>query len=413
MSYTLLIARRYLTAKRKTGFISLIASISISGVALGAAALIITLCIISGFEKEMKSKFIGFDAHVRLKTFEGTTPITDASSIESLLQSVDEVEAVSPYVEKEAMIRSRHKAEGIIVKGIREDRARDVLSIEKDLLASIDPGRIRLERSGTGELPGIVIGKKLADKLQVRLGDKVTLFSLRQSMSFVEQPRVRQFSVAGIYRSGLAEYDNVTVYVDLTDAQTLFDYGSALTGFEIRLKQLEHAEEVSEFLGRKLGYPYYSRTWRELHRSLFSWLETNNFVMMVIFSLIIVVAAFNIVGTLFMIVIEKTRDIGILRSLGARKRHIRQVFLMEGALIGALGGGLGSLIALVLCSLQRQYRLVGLNSDVYFMDSVPVDMQGNFFAIITAFAVLLCILAAVFPSLRAAHMDPVDAIRYE
>ncbi len=412
MSYTLLIARRYLTAKRKTGFISLIASISISGVALGAAALIITLCIISGFEKEMKSKFIGFDAHVRLKTFEGTTPITDASSIESLLQSIDDVEAVSPYVEKEAMIRSRRKAEGIIVKGIREDRARDVLSIEKDLLASIDPGRIRLKR-GAGELPGIVIGKKLADKLQVRLGDRVTLFSLRQSMSFVEQPRVRQFSVAGIYRSGLAEYDNVTVYVDLADAQTLFDYGSALTGFEIRLKQLELAEEVSELLGRKLGYPYYSRTWRELHRSLFSWLETNNFVMMVVFSLIIVVAAFNIVGTLFMIVIEKTRDIGILRSLGARKRHIRQVFLMEGALIGALGGGLGSLIALVLCSLQRQYRLVGLNSDVYFMDSVPVDMQGNFFAIITAFAVLLCILAAVFPSLRAAHMDPVDAIRYE
>lgn len=413
MYYPFFIAKKYLWAKRKTGFISVIAYISIAGVALGTAALIITMSIISGFERELRSKFITFDSHIRVKTFEGTPLISDYNELESKIRTIPEIKGVSPYVEKEAMIRSKRSTDGIIIKGIDQDRVDQSLDIRRDVIHSMSDIKIDLKKSNPVELPGAMIGKKLADKLFVNIGDKVAVFSLQNTLAFIRQPKVSQFTVTGIYRSGLSEYDNVFVYVDIAEAQKLFDFGNSISGVEMRLVDLFSAQDVAGRLGQLLGYPYYVRTWLDIHRNLFGWLETNNFIMMIIFTLIIMVAAFNIIGTLFMIVIEKTKDIGILKSMGAGSVGIRNIFIMEGFLIGLFGSGIGNILAWSLCWLQLKYRIISLNSDVYFMDTVPIEFRWYYFFGITVFSIVLCVAATVFPSHKASRLEAVDAIRYE
>ena len=413
MHYPFFIAKKYLWAKRKTGFISVIAYISIAGVALGTAALIITLSIISGFERELRSKFITFDSHIRIKTFEGTPMISDYRELESKIQQIPQVVGVSPYVEKEAMVRSKRATDGVIVKGIDQDAVDRALGIRRDVIETISELKIDLRRKDSQSLPGVLIGKKLADKLFVGIGDKITVFSLQNTLAFIQQPKVGQFIVTGIYRSGLSEYDNVYVYIDLLEAQKIFDFGRSVTGIEMRLTNLFDAQNVAKEISEQLGYPYYVRTWLDIHRNLFGWLETNNFVMVIIFTLIIMVAAFNIIGTLFMIVIEKTKDIGILKSMGASRTVIKRIFVMEGFLIGIMGSAIGNILALVLCWLQLKFRLISLNSDVYFMDTVPIELRWYYFLIISLFAVALCVGATVFPAYKAAKLDAVEAIRYE
>lgn len=412
MNVTYRIARKYLWARRKTGFISIIALISVAGVALGTAALIMTLCIVSGFEREMRAKFIGFDAHVRVKTFEGTELIPADAKVGEYIWAIPQVIGLAPYIEKEAMIRSSHATDGVMVKGVDEDRVDSVLDLRKDVILSKTEKKIDLRRTDS-TLGGILIGKKLADKLQAGIGDRLTLFSMKSPFAFVEQPRVRQFTVTGIYRSGLAEYDNVMVYVDLGEAQKLFNYGAHFHGYEVRLQQLEQAADVADVLGRRLGYPYYIRTWFDAHRNLFGWLETNNFLMMTIFSLIIMVAAFNIIGTIFMIVIEKTKDIGVLKAMGARPVSIRNIFMIEGVLIGAIGSIGGALLAWILLLLQKEFKIISLSSDVYFMDAVPVEIRWMYFIPIVFAATAMCVMASWLPSVKASRLNPVDAIRYE
>ncbi len=421
MSYTYFIAKKYLWAKRKTGFISIIAYISIAGVAVGTAALIITLSIITGFEREMRSKFISFDSHIRIKTFEGTPLMDNPGEIEKRIRAMPHVAGISPYIEKEAMIRSSRATDGVIVKGIDQNVADEVLNIRKDVVSSVTALKIDLLRpkanpdsaKAVSSLPGALIGRKLADKLYLSTGGKITLFSLQKNLAFIQQPKVRQFRVTGIYRSGLAEYDNVFVYVDIHEAQKLFDYGESVTGFEIRADDLLKVDEVAHAMSKDFGYPYYVKTWYDIHRNLFGWLETNNFIMMVIFSLIILVAAFNIIGTLFMIVIEKTKDIGILKSMGASEKGIRNIFMCEGLLIGVFGASGGIAVARGLCEIQLKFKIISLNSDVYFMDSVPIEMRWVYFLTIGLFAAALCVLATLFPSFKAAKLNAVDAIRYE
>ncbi len=413
MNITYRIARKYLWARRKTGFISVIASISVAGVTLGTAALIMTLCIVSGFERDMRAKFVGFDAHLRVKTFDGTELISPDSRVGEWIRAMPEVTGMSPYIEKEAMIRSSRSTDGVVVKGVDEDRVDSVLDLSKDVIQTRGARKIDLRRDSASVLGGILIGQKLADKLHVQIGDKLTLFSMKSPFAFIEQPRVRQFTLTGIYRSGLAEYDNVMVYVDLAEAQNLFNMGPRFHGFEIRLQSLDQATSVADVLGRRLGYPYYVRTWFDAHRNLFGWLETNNFLMMLIFSLIIMVAAFNIVGTIFMIVIEKTKDIGVLKAMGARPVSIRNIFMLEGLLIGACGALAGSALAWLLLTIQQEFKVISLSSDVYFMDAVPVEIRLVYFIPIMAAAIAMCVLASWLPSLKASRLNPVDAIRYE
>lgn len=421
MKLTLYIARKYLWTKRKTGFISVIAWISVAGVALGTAALALTLCIITGFEKELRSRFISFDSHIRVKTLDEGGYIQHPDKIAEKIVRYSEVIAVSPYLQKEGMIRSRNRSEGVIVKGIRPRVAEQVLAIRKNIIDSTIHGALWLEKAvwpDTGglvknEWPGILIGKKLADKLSVGIGDKVAVFSLQQPTAFVRQPKVRQFRVTGIYRSGLAEYDHVLVYIDLPVAQEFFETGEGVSGFEIRTKDLYAAEPLANALSHDLGFPYFVRTWFDLHRNLFAWLENNNFIMTIIFSLIILVAAFNIIGTLFMIVLEKTRDIGILRSMGARAADIRRIFLLEGFWIGLLGSVIGIAVALTLAFIQLQWQVLSLKSDVYFMDAVPIQLHPVYFLSAGAFSIGLCVLAALIPAIRASRLNPVEAIRYE
>lgn len=413
MFFPFFVSSRYLKAQRKSGFISLIAYISMTGVALGTAALIITLAVMAGFERELRIKFVNFDSHLRFRTFEGTEFIDPETGLEQKLRENQEISGVSPYIEREAMIRSKQVTDGVIVKGIDETRVDEALNIRRDVVESKYNSRIHLKQDTSDALPGILIGQKLADRLYAKVGDKLTLFSLQGTIAFIQQPSVRQYILTGIYRSGLSEYDNVYVYVDLNEAQKLFKMGSTIHGYELRLKNQMEATTVQKELTKAFGYPYYVRTWLDVHRNLFGWLETNHYIMTIIFGLIILVAAFNIVGTLFIIVIEKTRDIGILKSMGAKQKAIARIFLFEGLFIGLMGSAAGASLAYVICRVQQDFRILALDSDVYFMDSVPMEIKWQFFAGMILFSTLLCVLATVLPSLRAARLDAVEAIRYE
>lgn len=409
--FSFFISRRYLTAKKKTGFISVISYISIAGVAIGTAALIITFAVISGFELEMKNKYIGFDSHIRVRTYMDAG-MDNVTEIDEKIRRMDHVIASSPYIEKEGMIRSRKVTDGVFVKGIDEDRVISVLNIGKELVRS-KSGRVDVRKDGEDRLPGIVIGEKLSKKLKVDLGDRATVFSLSRGPAIIEQPRVKQFEVTGIYRSGMAQYDDIYVYVDLAETQNLFNMQGRVSGIEVRLDDVSLAEEISAEMEETLGYPYFPRSWFELHRNIFGWLKTNNLILTIIFSFIIIVAAFNIIGTLIMIVIEKKRDIGILKAMGASSREIVRIFVLEGLFIGVSGAAAGSLIAFGLTYLQAEFKIISLSSEVYFMDSVPILMDATHYLLISVFSVFLCVLATVYPARKAASLQPVDAIRFE
>ncbi len=414
MNFTWFIARRYLWSKHKTRFISVISSIAMSGVAIGTAALIITLCIMAGFKNSLQEKFIGFDAHLRLKTFEESGLINNYRETESQLRSIEGVNNISPYIEKEAMIRSSFATDGVLIKGVLANKADSVLAISKHIVALADTVKgFGLQKRHDKNLPEILIGQKLAERLKVKVGDKVTVFILQSTLAFVQQPTVRQFKVAYIYRSGLAEYDNVLAYIHLEEAQTLFQYGDCISGFEISVKSLDETNAVSKDINSKFTYPLYCKTWQENHRNLFGWLESNNFVMFIIFSLILMVAAFNTIGTLFIIVIEKTKEIGILKAMGATKGTVRQIFLRNGIWIGVIGALGGSALALFLCWIQLEFRIISLKSDVYFMDTVPIELHWYYFVLVSVVSIFLCAAAALIPARRAASLDPAQAIRYE
>lgn len=410
MSYELFIATRYLKSKRRTGFISLISYISIAGVTIGVAALIIVLSVMNGFETEVRGRIIGTDAHIRLTTHheEG---FAQADSVMELVRGIHHISGVSPYVMDKGMIRNSNYTEGVIVRGV------DSATIGKvsDLPEKIIYGGLHLGRqdvTGHENLPGIVLGRFLADRLYATLGDTVVLFSPGAAGSFM-QPRARQFHVAGVFETGLYEYDDIFAYISIAEAQELFRMGDKVTGLEIKLDNFDRAKQVKEAIQDILPYPYAPRTWYEMHRNLFNWMKIEKWMSFILLSLIIIVAAFNIISSLIMVVLEKKKDIGILKSMGATNAGIRRIFIYEGLAVGVVGTVLGTIIGWGLCALQIKYEFFSLPPDVYFLNVLPILIQP-FDIIAVAFAALvLCLLASIYPAHKAATLVPVEAIRYE
>ncbi|MFH1861842.1 MAG: lipoprotein-releasing ABC transporter permease subunit, partial [bacterium] len=406
----LFIATRYLRSKRRTGFISLIGYISIAGVTIGVAALIIVLSVMNGFETEVRQRIIGADAHIRLGTYH-ETGIANWEGIAEKIRDLDHITGISPYIMEKGMIREGNQTEGVIVRGIDPTTVAEV----SDLPQQITYGGLHLERrdvTGKDNLPGIVLGRFLADRLYATLGDTVILFSPGAAGPF-SQPRAKQFHVAGIFTTGLYEYDDVFAYIAIPEAQDLFRLLDKVTGLDIKLDDLEKAAQVKEAILERLGHPYFPRTWFEMHRNLFSWMKIEKWMTFIMLSLIIVVAAFNIISSLTMVVMEKKKDIGILKSMGATKAGIRRIFLYEGLIVGGLGTFLGTLLGWGLCSLQQEYHFFALPPDVYFLSELPILMQVSDFIIIAFAAVSLCLLASIYPAYQAASLVPVEAIRYE
>ncbi|MBI2429695.1 MAG: ABC transporter permease [Ignavibacteriales bacterium] len=407
MSSTFFIARRFLQfqkTSRSQNFISFITLIAIIGIMLGVGALIIALTILGGFEKDLKEKVIGFTTHIQITTF-SNQPIRYYENVETkLLRDFPKIKTVSAFISKEGMVNFGEQTEGIIVKGIEsvsaESGVRQYLVLGNIDFAKIDEG-----------MYGCVIGKKLLNTLGAHINDTLLVFGLQGHIQTSLAPNVMAFVVRGVYESGMSEYDDVFFYTGIPAAQELINFEDAVSGFEVVLHDVNDAPETAKEIMDGLGYPFYARTLFQLYRNLFTWIELQKEPIPLILGLIITVAAVNIIGTLLMLVLEKRKQIGILKSLGASSKQIRNIFLLKGVLIAFVGTILGNIFAYLVCWTQLHFQFFTLPSTIYFMKSVPIYFQWENFAIVSGIGIILCLFASIVPARLAAKLDPIKAIR--
>ncbi|MFH1212765.1 MAG: ABC transporter permease [Candidatus Neomarinimicrobiota bacterium] len=406
MTVPFFIAKRHLLSRHKIGYISFISIIATIGLAVGVAVLILTISILNGFEQEIKTKLLGFDSHIRLRLLYQNS-MDSTMSIKSELEKMPEVQCFVPYIHGAAMIRKGAETDGIIVEGIAETDIRRTLAVER----FIKNGELRFDLPDGHD--GIMLGTKLAKTLGVTVGEKVYLFVLQPTENMAKRPRIATFTVTGLYDSGISDYDDIFIYTSLTAAQRLFDMGANFSGYQIRLKDSRQVETVAKYINETLGYPYNALSWNDLHANLFEWLRIQRIPILLIFGLIAVVAVFNIVSSLMMIVIEKTRDIGVLKSMGLNNRQVNRIFFYEGLFIGVVGTLIGFILSLVLAYMQNRFHLISIPADVYFMNSLPVLLNVRDFAIIGLIAIAFAMLATLYPSFKAVKLTPSEATRYE
>jgi lipoprotein-releasing system permease protein len=416
MPFELFVGLRYLKARRKQAFISLITLISIGGVALGVMALIVVLAVMSGFEHTLRGKILGTNAHLWVLRY-GDRGIEEPAQALEQLRGVPHVVAVSPFTYHQVMLSADRGAGGAVLRGIDLNSAQEVTALT-DSFTEVDPARLKEPAGGTGwrlDPEGIIIGRALATNLGVGLGARVNVISPFGNVltPFGPAPRIRSFAVAGIFEVGMYEYDSTLAYVTIPAAQQFFRMGAAVTGIEVKMDDPYRAKDVGTEIQRRLGFPYFSRDWMQLHRNLFAALKLEKIAMFIILAMIVLVAAFNIVSTLIMKVMDKTAEIGILKSFGATSRSIMSIFMVEGVVIGFVGTVLGTAGGAIICKLQETYKIVRLRGDVYLLDALPILMKGTDLVLIASAALVLSFLATLYPSWQAARLDPVVAIRYE
>jgi lipoprotein-releasing system permease protein len=404
LNYKFLIARRYLFSKKDSKFVSFITYISILGVALGVATLIVTVSILNGFEKEIKNKVAGLVSHIQITSFQPDGLKDYNATIKEIRDSIPQVTEASPYAQKEAVIRFKENIEGIMLKGIVQQTD---LSTTR---SRITQGEFKLDKVDT-IFSRLIIGEKLAGKLGVTIGSKVIVFGLQGIPSPMNPPKIKQFIVSGIYETGLRDYDDVLIYTDLGTAQRLFDYGDRVTGIELKVKDIDEVEKISLKLKRMLDYPHYPKSLFKLYKGLFSWVELQKAPTPIILGLIIIVATFNIIGTLLMLILEKTSSVGILKSLGASNSDIMKIFLFDGIIIGILGIIIGNVIGLGLCFAELKYKFFTL-SEIYYMKNVPILLQTDTIILISCVTLVLVFLATIIPSYLASKFDPVKSLRF-
>jgi lipoprotein-releasing system permease protein len=414
MSYELFIGLRYLKAKRKQTFVSLITLISIAGVTVGVTALIVVIAVMNGFKEDLRDKILGVTSHVVISRFDGN--ISKYQEVRAKVEEVSGVNAATPFIYTQVMISSRKAISGAVLRGIEPKTASKVINLPKNLRAgSLEELEAENKPEGMRSTPGIILGNELARNIGASRGEPVTVISpLGRLTPLGRVPRSQTFRVAGIFDSGMYEYDSTIAYVSLWAAQRFLGIGDRVTGIEVRVDDIYEADRVARAIGKALGgYPYWSRDWMRMNKNLFSALKLEKIVMFIILTLIILVAAFNIVGTLIMVVIEKTRDIAILKSMGATRRSIMKIFMIEGAVIGLVGTLLGLLGGYTLCTLLATYKFIELPSDVYYISTLPVQMNPLDVALIALAAIVITLAASVYPAWQASRFDPAEAIRYE
>lgn len=371
---------------------------------LGVAALIITTSILNGFEKEIREKVAGLVSHIQINSFlsEGLDDYDRAIGI--IKDSINGVTGISPIVQKEAVLRIKSNVEGIMLKGIIPE-------------TDLSTARNKLVRGEFNLVPKdsvfsrLLVGDKLAQKLSIDTGNKVIVFGLNGIPSPLNPPKIQQFIVSGIYETGLRDYDDVIIYTDIGTAQKLFKLGSNVTGIEITLSNIDSVESAVAKIKKDVGYPYFPKSMYKLFKPLFTWVELQKAPTPVILGLIIIVATFNIVGTLLMLVLEKTRSIGILKSLGASRSQIMKIFLYDGLIIGVTGIILGNILGIGICLLELKYKFFSL-PEMYYMKSVPILLESEYIIFISLITVLLTFLATIIPSYLASRLDPVKSLRF-
>ncbi len=420
MRFELFVALRYLLGRRKQAFISVISIFSMTGVAIGVAALIIVMGVMNGFTTDLRDKITGVNAHVMVLSGTNSMPPIGFNTgrppetVDQLCQKVRHVPGVTgvmPFIYAELMISGPGGVKGLILRGVDPATAPKVLS----LTGRITQGKFE-DIAKTEGLPGIIIGKELSNRIAAPVGSRVNLLTPtgdKGTAGFT--PRIRQARVVAVFSTGMFEYDSSLALMSLAAARDVLGRPDSdwVTGLELTVSDVYQADRIGDAVALSLGSPYYARNWMEMNASLFAALKLEKFGMAIMLGLIIIVASFSIVSTLVMLVMEKTRDIAILMSMGATKQSIRRIFTLQGLIIGGVGTSVGFVLGLAICELLHRYQFIKLPKGVYSLDYLPILLEWPDLVGIAVGAVLICFVATIYPARQAASLEPVEALRYE
>ncbi len=406
--FELFLGMRYLKAKRKQGFISVITLISALGVMVGVMALVVVLSVMNGFRADLMSKILGVNSHLLVLKFGGA--FEDFEKTAENIADLDGVVSSTPFINAQVMFNNSGNVSGAVLWGIDPETAGSVVSIE----SSIKEGSLTSLKNRPDGVPAIIIGCELARQTRAKLGDMVTLVSPEGKLTPLgRMPNTRKYEVAGIFESGMYEYDATMVYITLGEAQDFLAFGNRVTGLAVKVEDVFDSDRVCERIQEKLGYPFRTKDWKAMNKSLFAALKLEKYTMFVILAMIVLVGALNIISTLVMVVMEKTRDVAILRAMGASAKSIMSIFMLQGLLVGLVGTLAGLLSGLGICHLLAKYKFIDLDPSVYYIQTLPVKVEFGDVWVVALAAVLISFLATIYPSWYASRLNPVEAIRYE
>jgi lipoprotein-releasing system permease protein len=428
MPYEFFISRRYMRAKRKQVFVSIITFISIFGIFLGVAALIIVLAVMNGFEEDLRSKILGIRSHIEVTT-EMTGPMKNYRTVREKIEKIPGVVASTPFIYTQAMIRSQNGVTGVVIRGLDTRSAPKVINLGKIREGKLDylnqiPGNVLKQLPAEDKnLAGIMIGREMARNLGLFLYDTIAIISpsggIATPMGMV--PRMKKFIVVGIFESGFYEYDSTLAFLSLASCQEFLDMGDAVSGLDIVVHDIYQADTIARAIQSKMGFPFFAQNWMQMNKNLFSALKLEKRVMFIILSLIVLVAAFNIISALIMVVMEKNKDIAILKSMGATSGAIMKVFIYQGLIVGAIGTVFGCIAGLTIALnlqeislfVEKVFNFKILPGDVYYLSELPSKVNYGDVATIVMGTLLICFLSTIYPSWRASRLDPAEALRYE
>jgi len=397
--------------KEGRSFLRFITFVAIGGVTLGVAALLLALAIVRGFSREIENKIVGFGSHIQVTSYVQDQPLSQGGSLRSGLARMDGISQVSPVVEQPVLLRHAEDAiDGVVLLGMKQ--------LPSYLEQRVERGAFDVQQGG-GDHPGLVVGRELADRLGLEVGQLVTTFALQEGSSSegsmrVQPPRVKQFRVRGIYDTSLKNIDDVYVFSTVSSARWLGNVPTpSVSRLNVTVADVSRIDSLAAQIENRFGFPVSARTIYQQYAGLFAWVDLQQSIIPLVIGVIVIVAAFNIIGTLLMMILEKTREIGVLKSLGTSGGALKRLFLTLGLLIGAVGTGIGAGLALTLALLQKHFGIISLPAEAYYMTTAPIGLNPLDFVLVAVVTILLCGAAAYVPARVAARVEPVRAIRFK
>lgn len=408
MLFEFFLGIRYLKAKRKQTFISVISLISVLGVMVGVMALIVVLSVMNGFREDLMAKILGVNSHLMVVSYQGN--YSDHKKVAEKTMEIEGVLATTPYIYAPVMVDSMGYTSGAYLRGVESSTVSEVIEVESMIkegdLASLD-------KTHDG-LSGIIIGFELAKIIGIRIGDSLSVISPQGKLTPMGRtPNSRKFRVTGIFDSGMYEYDSRLLLMSLENTQDFLGMGNRISGIEVKVNDVYKADKIGDSVAEHLGHPFWAKDWKMMNKTLVSALKLEKTAMFVILTMIILVGALNIISALVMIVMEKNKDIAILRAMGASPKNILTIFMFQGTLIGIVGTIAGLASGLGICHILKKYQFIKLPADIYYISSLPVKIEMFDVMIVVIAALAISFMATLYPSWHASRVRSVEALRYE